>query len=69
MLLDRKNLKYIGLALAGGLVGAGLGLLLAPRSGRETRRRIARSMGDGRDALLRNGHRTYAEVADYLRAS
>lgn len=35
--------------LLGGLVGAGAALLLAPKSGKETRQRIAEFAGDARD--------------------
>lgn len=37
----KPSLKYLGWALAGGAVGAAIGILTAPASGRETRRRIA----------------------------
>lgn len=68
--MNRQNLQFLGLAaLAGGALGAVLGLLAAPASGRETRRRLARRLGDGKDALVRGGHRAVDEVAEYLRAS
>jgi gas vesicle protein len=65
----RKNLSYLGLALAGGVVGAFVGLLAAPYSGRETRRRIIRSLGDGRESLVWRGRQAAGGVSDYLRAS
>jgi gas vesicle protein len=37
--------------LAGAGIGAVIGLLFAPKSGRETREMIARSANDGRDFL------------------
>jgi gas vesicle protein len=52
-----RTLKYAGWALAGGAVGALVGLLTAPASGRETRRRIARRVQDEKDAVLSRGHR------------
>ena len=64
-----RSLKFLGVALAGGAVGAALGLLLAPAPGRETRRKIARSLGDGKDALIRRGHQAKDGVYEYLRAS
>ena len=67
--MTRKNLIYVGLAFAGGAVGAIAGLLAAPYAGRETRRRIARTIRDRRDAIIRRGYQTVDEVGDYLRAS
>ena len=64
-----RNRQYLGIALAGGVVGIMLGLLLAPSSGRETRRKLSRSLGDGKDALVRNGNRVLDGMTDYLRAS
>lgn len=67
--MSRKSFSYFGLALAGGAVGALLGLLAAPHSGREMRKRLARSLGDRRDAIVWRGRRTANGVSDYLRAS
>ena len=36
-----KTLKYAGLAIAGGAVGAAIGILIAPASGAETRKLIS----------------------------
>jgi gas vesicle protein len=44
---------YMGVALMGGVIGAVVGLLLAPRSGDETRRRIARYSIEDQERLLR----------------
>jgi gas vesicle protein len=46
--------RLLGAAAAGIALGAVVGLLMAPASGRRTRRRIARALGDGRDAVLRS---------------
>ena len=46
-----NTLKYTGIALAGGAVGAALGLLFAPASGDETRRQIAHRIDAQREAL------------------
>ena len=43
---ERSNHSAMWLPLAAGLVGAGLALLLAPRSGRETRQKIQQSADD-----------------------
>jgi gas vesicle protein len=64
-----RNLKYLGIALVGSVVGAALGLLAAPASGRDTRRRLARQLGDQKEALLRSGQRAASGAASYLRAS
>jgi len=55
--------------LAGGLAGAGLGLLLAPRSGRNTRQIMRRTVRGGtdsareiKDRLVRRGRRIREET-------
>jgi gas vesicle protein len=58
--------KYAGWALVGGVVGTTLAYLTAPASGAETRRRIARRVGDEKAALLRKGERAVGHAADYL---
>jgi gas vesicle protein len=46
--------RYIGLALLGGLVGAALGLLMAPARGTEIRRKVVgRSTVEDQELLLR----------------
>ena len=50
-------------------MGAIVGLLTAPSSGRETRRKLAREIGDQKEALLRSGQRAASGAASYLRAS
>ena len=68
--MSRKNLTYLGLALAGGAVGAAIGLLTAPYSGRETRKRLARTIEDQKDEILRRGYQAADSVSDYfVRAS
>lgn len=61
-----QNRKFLGVALAGAALGAAVGLLFAPAPGRETRRRLARRIGDEKDDLFRNGHRAVEEVTGYL---
>lgn len=51
MTLD-QTLKYAGLAIAGGAVGAAIGILVAPASGAETRRRISDGIQSQRDEFL-----------------
>ena len=46
--------RYVGIALLGGLVGAAFGLLMAPASGTETRRKVVgRSSVEDQELLLR----------------
>ena len=53
---------YLGIALLGGLVGAAVGLLVAPAPGTETRRKVARrSSVEDQELLLRR-----AEMATEL---
>lgn len=48
-----KTLKYAGVAIAGGAVGAAIGILLAPASGAETRKRISDRIESERDEFLK----------------
>ena len=52
MTLD-KTLKYAGLAIAGGAVGAAIGILIAPASGAETRKLISDRIESERDEFLK----------------
>jgi gas vesicle protein len=49
----RRTSTYVGVALLGGVVGALLGLLVAPGPGQDTRRRIARHSIEDQERLLR----------------
>ena len=51
---DQKGEKFVWL-LAGVGLGAGLALLFAPQSGRETRRQLVRMAEDSRDRLTESG--------------
>lgn len=51
-------------ALAGALVGAGVALLMAPKSGAETRQDLTNGYGSMRDAAARR----YRELADRANA-
>ena len=44
---------YVGMALLGGLVGAAVGLLVAPAPGTETRRRVVGRSSEDREVVLR----------------
>ena len=64
---DRKNVGGILLAfLAGGAVGAVLGLLLAPSSGAETRRKIKATTIDTRDKALEKVDAVKSEAAELV---
>lgn len=65
---DRRRWLYLSVAVVGGLAGAMAGLFAAPASGRETRRRLARSLADQKEALIRKGHQAVGEVSEMLRA-
>jgi gas vesicle protein len=56
MTLD-KTIKYAGLAIAGGAIGAAIGILVAPASGAETRRRISDRIESERNEFLRKMRR------------
>lgn len=51
---------------AGATVGALAGLLLAPNSGQETRRKLAQRYEDEKSELLRKGQRAVEETAQRL---
>ncbi len=53
MMSARRTSTYVGVALLGGLVGAVVGLLVAPGPGDETRSRIARCSAEDQEMLLR----------------
>ena len=72
-----QALKYFGVVLTAGLVGAGVALLLAPASGEETRRRLTRGMDDEKRRMLKRinrekanlvkrGRRKLEEVTDFV---
>ena len=62
----RQELTYVGIALVAGGLGLLAGLLLAPASGRETRRMIGRRLDEEKDYLLRRGQRAIEGVTDYV---
>ena len=63
-----NRLRYVGVALVAGTVGAAVALLMAPDSGRNTRRRLRRRVAREREALLRRSRRIIAEAEDQLDA-
>ena len=61
-----SRLRYVGVALVAGTVGAAVALLMAPDSGRNTRRRVARRLERERQALPRRSKRMIADAEDHL---
>jgi gas vesicle protein len=58
---------YVGMALLGALVGVALGLLTAPGSGTETRRRMTgRVSAEDQELLLRRAEMSAELLADDL---
>ncbi|PYQ11933.1 MAG: hypothetical protein DMF80_20065 [Acidobacteria bacterium] len=72
-----QSLKYIGVALTAGIVGAAVALLIAPASGRDTRRRLGRrleeesrrmgrTLREEKENLLKKGREAIEDMADYV---
>jgi gas vesicle protein len=64
MVTARRTSTYVGVALLGGVVGAIVGLLMAPGPGDETRRRIVRRSIDDQESLLRRAEMAVELLAD-----
>jgi gas vesicle protein len=62
----RQELPYLGVALVAGGLGLLAGLLIAPASGRETRRMIGRRIDEEKEHLVRKGQRAIEDVTDYV---
>ena len=52
---DGKGAHYLGFLLVGMGIGAGLALLFAPQSGKDTRRYLARRAEEGKDYVTSAG--------------
>lgn len=60
---DRTNLAALSVVLlVGGLIGLSLGLLLAPHSGMEMRKKLANEAGIAKEKLLEKGEETWARL-------
>ena len=64
--MNKDEAVLLGAAAVGVALGAVVGLLMAPASGRRTRRRIAQALGDGRDVVVRRSNQAAGGVSDYL---
>ena len=57
---------YVGMALLGGLVGAAVGLLMAPAPGTETRRRVIGRSIEDQELRLRRAEMAAELLGDEL---
>ena len=60
------RLRYVAVALVAGTVGAAVALLLAPDTGRNTRRKMMRRLEREREVLLRRSRRLAADAGEYV---
>ena len=60
------RLRYVGVALVAGTVGAAVALLLAPDSGANTRRRMKKRLERERAMLAKRSRRAMQEASGYL---
>ena len=63
---EAKGVYYLGFLLLGAGIGAGLALLFAPRSGRETRRYLARRAEDGKEYVASAGRELLKQAEDVV---
>lgn len=66
MLNARDCLTHLGVFAAGAAVGGLAGLLLAPASGAETRRKMEERYDDEKSELMRKSQRVVEETAQRL---
>jgi gas vesicle protein len=64
--MSDDNNGSIGWFLAGLGLGAVVGILYAPKSGRETREQLRESAEEGRDYLVARGREAREQVKDYV---
>jgi gas vesicle protein len=60
------SLKYVGVVLLAGTVGAAIALLVAPESGEVTRRRIRKRLDRERNRLMRKGRAAMEDAGEFL---
>ena len=63
-LCNGKTMSYLGFFLAGAGIGAGFALLFAPRTGRDTRRYLARRADESKDYVSSRGRDLYRHAED-----
>lgn len=59
-----EQLKYLGIAVLGGVAGLVAGVLMAPASGRETRRKLAYRLDQSRSLFARR-RRGWPDPVEY----
>ena len=64
--MSDDNNSSIGWFLAGLGLGAVVGILYAPKSGRETREQLRESAEEGRDYIVARGREAREQVRDYV---
>ena len=60
------RLKYVGIALVAGTVGAAVALLLAPDSGVNTRRKMKKRLERERALLAKRSRRALQQAGEYV---
>lgn len=60
------RLKYVGIALVAGTVGAAVALLLAPDTGVNTRRKMKKRLERERVLLARRSRKALDQAGDYI---
>jgi gas vesicle protein len=60
------RLRYVAVALVAGTVGAAVALLLAPDTGRNTRRKLRRRYEHERAQMARHSRRLRDEAEEYI---
>lgn len=63
---EGKGLNYLGFFIAGAGIGAGLALLFAPRTGKDTRRFLSRRAEEGREYVSSTGKELFRHAEDAL---
>lgn len=62
----QDKLRYVGVALVAGTVGAMVALLIAPQSGRDTRRILKKRYRRERDAIAARSRRALEGAEEYV---
>ena len=62
------KMRYVAVALVAGTVGAAVALLLAPDTGRNTRRKVMRRLQREREMRVRQGREIAEEAGEYVEA-
>lgn len=62
----KQAFTVVALGAVACAAGFAAGLVLAPASGRETRRRVMRTLEDGKHDLTRRGRRAMEDAADFV---